>query len=126
MLVALATAVLAAVAGARRGDSTFQRLWDRTLPTTVSVLPNQPGFDWAKVSALPEVSALTKFAVADAFVVQGHPDANVGVPPADDHFLRTIERPVVLQGRVFDPHRANEVVVTAKFPAQYGNGVGTG
>ncbi|HEY1641793.1 MAG TPA: FtsX-like permease family protein [Streptosporangiaceae bacterium] len=125
VLVALATAtVLAAVAGARRGDSTFQRLWGRTLPTTVSVLPNQPGFDWSKISALPEVIALTKFAVADAFVVQGNPDANVGFPPADDHFLRTIERPVVLQGRIFNPHRADEVVVTAKFPAQYGEGVG--
>jgi hypothetical protein len=125
LLVALAAStVLAAVAGARRGDSSFRRLWEGTLPTTVTVLPNQPGFNWSRVRALPEVSAMTEFAVATAFVVAGHRDANVGFPPADSQFLSTIERPVVLQGRVFDPRRADEVVVTARFPAQYGKGVG--
>src|SRR6266568_2609677 len=126
LLVALATmTVLTAVAGARRGQSAFSRLWARTLPATVTVLLNQPGFDWARIRALPEVAALSTFAVT-GFAIDGYPLAgqNIGFPPGDGQILRTIERPVVLQGRVFDPSRADEVVVTANFPAGYGKGVG--
>ena len=124
LLVALATAtVLAAVAGARRGQTAFDRLWARTLPATIAVLPNQPGFDWSKIRALPEVSALTTFVIS-VFVVDGYPQADVGFPPADRQIMRTIERPVVLTGRLFNPGRADEVVVTPQFQANYGKGVG--
>jgi hypothetical protein len=125
LLVALATAtVLTAVAGARRGQSALDRLWARTLPATAAVLPNQPGFDWAKVRALPEVSALTEFAVTFAFQVDCCRTAGVGFPPADSQFTRTIERPVVLAGRLLYPSRVDEVLVTPKFVAAYGKGVG--
>jgi hypothetical protein len=124
LLVALATAtVLAAVAGARRGQSAFGRLWARTLPATVTVLPNQPGFDWAKVRALPEVGALSMFPVAWGFAVEGDPGASAGIQ-ADSEFTRTIERPLVLAGRLFSPSRVDDVVVTPKFVASYGKSVG--
>jgi FtsX-like permease family len=124
LLVALATAtVLAAVAGARRGQSAFARLWAHTLPATVTVLPNQPGFDWAKVRGLPEVGALSMFPVAWGFAVEGDPGASAGIQ-ADSEFTRTIERPVVLAGRLFNPSRVGEVVVTPKFVASYGKSVG--
>ncbi len=126
LLVALATAtVLTAAAGARRGQTAFDRLWARTLPATVTVLPNQPGFDWSRIRALPEVSALTTFAVA-RFVMGGYPLAaqNTGFPPGDSQVFRTIERPVVLQGRLLNPNRVDEVDVTPLFPARYGKGVG--
>jgi hypothetical protein len=126
LLIAIATGtVLTAVAGARRGASSVDRLLAETRPTTVVVLPNEPGFDWNKIRALPEVETLTTFPVSD-FGVEGIPmSANVAqFPPADKDVLRGIERPVVLEGRVFDPTRVDEVVVTPKFPASYHKRVG--
>ena len=125
LLIALATAtILTSIAGARRGQTAFDRLWARTLPATATVLPNQPGFDWAKVAALPEVAALTKFPVVFGYGVQGYPTASTGFPLADDQMTRTIERPVILAGRLFNPRRAGEVMVTPKFVATSGKHVG--
>jgi hypothetical protein len=126
LLVAVATAtVLAAIASARRGQTALDRLLERTQPATVTVLPNQPGFNWAPIRALPEVSALTTFAVS-GFWLGGYPlsDSNTSFPFTDRQFMRTIERPVVFRGRLFHPTRADEVVVTPGFPGHYGKDVG--
>lgn len=69
----------------------------------MTVLPNQPGFDWARVRALPEVAALTEFPVVFGFALKCCPDASTGFPPADDQMARTIERPVMFHGRMFNP-----------------------
>jgi MacB-like periplasmic core domain/FtsX-like permease family len=125
LLIALSTAtILTSIAGARRGQTAFDRLWARTLPATATVLPNQPGFDWAKVAALPEVAALTKFPVVFGYEAQGFPGASTGFPLADDQMTRTIERPVMLAGRLFNPRRVDEVIVTPKFAASSGKHVG--
>jgi hypothetical protein len=125
LLVALATAtVLAAAAGARRGQTAYDRLWAVTLPATVTVLPNQPGFDWHKVRALPEVAALTEFPVVFGFELECCQAASTGFPPADDEMARTIERPVMLEGRLFDPDRVDEIVATPEFMASYHKSVG--
>src|SRR5215813_2266754 len=117
LLVALATStVLAAAAGARRGQTAFGRLWDSTLPATVAVLPNQAGFDWAKVRALPEVDVLAEFPVNDTpFVLTCCPQTGLGFVPIGDELGRTIERPVMIAGQVFNPARADEIVVTPRF-----------
>src|SRR5690349_22543529 len=102
LLIALsAGTVLGAVAAARRGDTAIARLVERSLPATATVLPNQPGFDWDKIRALPEVAAVATFAVA-GYGIKGLPEAqlNEGFPPGDDAVMRTIERPVVLEGRL--------------------------
>ncbi|HEY3717391.1 MAG TPA: FtsX-like permease family protein [Jatrophihabitantaceae bacterium] len=125
LLVAIsAGVVLTALAGARRGASALTRLQDRTLPATAVALPNQPGFDWDKVRALPEVEALTGFAVDYNMAFEGLPGDVGGFPAADDAVMRTIERPVVLAGRVFDPAAADEVVVSALFVKNFHKGVG--
>ena len=126
LLVALATGtVLTATAGARRGETAFARLWDSTLPATVAVLPNQPRFDWAKVRALPEVEVLTEFPVnGNPFVLTCCPQTSVGFAPIGDEFGRTIERPVMVAGRMFNPARADEIIVTPEFVTVYHKGVG--
>jgi len=126
LLVAVSTTtVLTAFAGARRDRTAFDRLWARTLPATVTVLPNQPGFNWAAIRKLPEVAALTTVAIS-GFMIDGYPLAGqeTAFPPGDRQVWHTIERPVVLSGRVVNPSRVDEVDVTAFFPAHYGKGVG--
>jgi cell division protein FtsX len=129
LLVALAAGtVMTALSGARRGASAVDRLVDRTLPATIAVLPNQPGFDWDAVRALPEVAALTTFVLTGSYVVDELPEDSfaAGFPPGDDEVFRTIERPVLLDGRLPDPTRADEVVVTRRFVEANGLGVGDG
>ncbi|ETK31505.1 ABC transporter permease [Microbispora sp. ATCC PTA-5024] len=124
LLVAVATAtVLAALAGARRGDSAIARLRAVTLPADAVVLPNDATFDWQKVRGLPGVAAVAPFAVAPFFVAE-LPGYWGYLPPTSPETYRTIERPVVLEGRLADPRRADEVMVTGQFPVVYGKGVG--
>ncbi|MCW2549913.1 MAG: transporter permease [Mycobacterium sp.] len=125
LLIAIAGAtVMGSLAGARRGASALQRLQERSLPATSAILANTPGFDWSKIRALPEVAALTTFVVDYGYRIDGRPaDANA-FPPADANVLRSIEKPVVYQGRIFDPTRDDEVVVTRQFVAKRHKGVG--
>jgi len=121
LLVALAAGtVLTAIAGARRGQTAYDRLWARTLPATVGVLANQPDFDWSKVEALPEVSATGLFAVYTGAAVYPASQAGSGAaglefPPANASLTNTVERPVLLQGRRANPARADEVMATPHY-----------
>jgi hypothetical protein len=126
LLMALATAtVLAAAAGARRGQSAFDRLWTSTLPSTVTVLLNQPGFDWAKVRALPEVAALSEFPVTFGISLDCCPDVGTAFPPIGPELNRTLERPILQAGRLPNPGRIDEILVTPQFAHVYQKGVGT-
>ena len=99
LLVAFAGGtIIAAVAGARRGDTALRRLDAVTLPATAVVLPNQPGFDWGRVERLPEVASVSTFSVDYTLAYQGLPADVAGFPPANDTILRSIEKPVVLAG----------------------------
>jgi hypothetical protein len=125
LLVALSTGtVLAAVAGASRADTALDRLRVQTLPATLAVLPNQPGFDWDAVRALPGVAAVGRIVIS-SFRLDGIPDsAAVDNGPGDRALMSTVERPVVLAGRLTDPDRADEAVVSPRFVQSSGLGVG--
>jgi ABC-type lipoprotein release transport system permease subunit len=125
LLVAVSAAVvMTALAAARRGASSITRLAARTQPATIAVLANQPDFDWARIEALPEVRALTKFVVDYTLSFDGIDGSSVGFPPADAAYLRTVEKPVLFAGRVPDPSRADEAIVTRKFVRTHHKGVG--
>src|SRR5436189_6419918 len=64
VLIAFAgAAIMVATAGGRRGKTVLDRLKARTLPATIVALPNQAGFDWDRVRAIPEVEAVSTFVV---------------------------------------------------------------
>ena len=86
--------------------------------------PTSPEFDWAKVRGLPEVAALSEFAVVFGFSVDCCPTKGSVFPPIGDELNRTIERPVMLAGRPPGPGRVGEVMVTPQFAATYHKGVG--
>jgi FtsX-like permease family protein len=125
LLIAIAGAtVMAALAGARRAASAQERLNSQTLSATSLILPNTPGFDWSPIRQLPEVAALTTFVVAYSGTTEGVPEESGGFPPADDGFMRTVEKPVIFSGRPVDPRRADEVIVTRQFVEHFHKGVG--
>lgn len=126
LLIALASGtVLTAIAGARRGASALDRLLDDTLPLDAVVLPNEPDFPWDEVRALPEVTAMSGFALATVRL-DGVPETDwaVSFAPTDAAILDTIERAVVLEGRRLDPTRVDEVVITPLSAEYYGFEVG--
>lgn len=125
LLIAVASGtVMTAVVGAKRGASAVDRLQAETLPATVLVAPYRPDFDWGVVRSLPQVEALGELAMS-GFEIDGEPaGASLMLPPVDTEVLRTIENPVVLEGRLANPKRSDEVVVTRAFVDSHAKGVG--
>ncbi|GIH22832.1 hypothetical protein Aph01nite_11420 [Acrocarpospora phusangensis] len=124
LLVAFSMAtVLAALAAARRGESALDRLRAVTLPADVQVLTQDPSFDWDLVRSLPGVAAVAPF-LTTPFYVEGAELGWNSTPPAGSGVWQGVERPVLLDGRLPDPARADEVVVLPRFLERYGKRVG--
>jgi hypothetical protein len=103
---------LAAFAGARRTGTALDRLAFQTHASDAVVFPSQvnaPHPDWTLLVARPEVRTL---AVWDLLFgnVNDQPGALL-FGSHDGTFLGTLDRPVVTQGRMFDPASPDEVVV---------------
>ena len=91
---------------------------------TVLVPPGARAMDWAAVRRLPQVEAMVTLTMS-GLSFQGVAESDeVFYLPEGSELLRTLERPVVLDGRLPDPGRADEGVVTSRFVTTYGKGVG--
>ncbi|MGQ0467531.1 MAG: hypothetical protein ACT4QG_19710, partial [Sporichthyaceae bacterium] len=122
LLVALScAAVSSALAGARRGDTAVDRLAARTLPAQVYAEPDIV-VPWNQVREFPSVAAVGTL-VPEAFGVENEPIDDVpGYALADDDIFRTVERPVVLAGRL--PAAVDEVVVTSSYRDRFDKHLG--
>ena len=117
--------VLAVTAGAKRNGSALERLRADSLPATAIVLPNQPGFDWEAVRALPEVEALGQFSLRGVYGIEEVPTQDgISFPSANADFYTRIERPAVLEGRMFDNSKVDEVIVSPPFLTRFDKKVG--
>ncbi len=131
LLIAFATAAVAATtAGARRGTTAMDRLAAVTEPATVLALLNVGAYDWDVVRAMPQVESVAALAIS-GFAVEGITDdpaidlRSLGFFPfVDDQVWTALERPVLLDGRLPDPTRADEVVVSSSFVDSFDMHVG--
>jgi FtsX-like permease family len=126
LLVALsASVVMVATAGARRGGSAVDRLRGSTLAATVLVAPESAGFDWTAVRRLPGVAAVGTFLLTTDFRlnIEGvrafDDDEDYWYPVGDTEITRTVERPAVIAGRLADPTRVDEAMITTAFAKRH-------
>jgi hypothetical protein len=116
-----------AIAGARRTERalpTFERVG--RLPDA-AVLPNDPAFDAAKqkaVANLPEVTATAPFLVPFLVEIARPAGAESGLVPIGAYSAERFVKPLV-EGRVPDPHRADEIVVNENMRDRYGLDIGS-
>ena len=113
LLAGLAAGVAsAAVAGARRTDTAYDR-WriaidapDAIVFGTQVTFPDNP--DYAAVKELPEVRRSGAFSLSPV-ALEGYELESL--PPVDRELYRTIGRPLLEAGRLPDPKRADEVLI---------------
>jgi ABC-type lipoprotein release transport system permease subunit len=103
--------VLAAIAGARRTDTAMQRFLAYNRPSDLSLFfgPNE-GFE-RQVLSLPEIARSTSipFLMADTDRSVAGDTSLFGA--VDDAALHTMDRPLLIAGRLPDVHRTDEAVI---------------
>jgi ABC-type lipoprotein release transport system permease subunit len=119
--------VLTAAAGAQRTGTAFARLLQASHAADVSVVANGNGqaYDQA-LARLPGVSGLARVVPDEVGYVSLVLPSGARVPSvgadisADGRWGTSIDRFKVLQGRMFRPGRADEVVIDSQLAASYG------
>ena len=116
--------VLAAVAGARRTATAYDRYREAVDAPDAIVFGTQVGLvpaDYSAVRALPEVEAAGEFTLAPIAVER---QGLSSLPPGDDKLFRTLSRPLLTSGRLPDPARDDEIVVNRAAHKRHGLDVG--
>jgi ABC-type antimicrobial peptide transport system permease subunit len=119
--------VLTAAAGAQRTGTAFARLLQASHAADVSVTVNGNGQAYDRALArLPEVSGLARVLLDEVGYVSLILPGGARVPSmgadisADGRWGTSIDRFKVLQGRMFRPGRADEVVIDPQLATGYG------
>ncbi len=115
---------LAALAGARRTSTAYVRFRDVTNAPDVLVFATQVGIfdqDYSAVQQLPEVLAAGVFTLAPVGIDEHLMET---LAPGDDQLYRTVSRPLLLNGRLPDPSRADELLVNRTAAARFHLSVG--
>ncbi len=116
---------LAAVAGAMRTDSALDRLRQRERAADAVVFPSQVGqfqSDWQALAAAPEVDTVAPWALVfgawgGRLSAENEDGPAVVFAGVDGRYLGATNRPVVVEGRMFDPNAPDEVVIDENIPA---------
>ncbi len=115
---------LAAVAGARRTSTAYERYREATGRADAIVFATLLGIfgaDYSPVRDLPEVEDAGEFTLAPL----GLEGLDIGqLAPNDDRLYRTISRPLLTVGRLPDPERDDEILVNRQAAKLLGLGVG--
>lgn len=101
--------------GARRTDSALERLRERTEASDAIVFATQGGAfdpDWSIVSRSRGVERLGIWSLTWGSI-DGGPITGPLFAPADDVWTTSMDRPIVVAGRLADPNRADEVMIDA-------------
>lgn len=115
---------LAALAGAIRTDTALDRLRERERGADAIVFASQVGqfhADWTALAAAPEVDTVAPWALVFGAFGGRFADADGGGPglifaSVDGRYLHDTNRPVVVEGRMYDPEAPEEVVVDENAP----------
>jgi len=114
---------LAALGGAVRTDDALDRLRDRQISADAVVFAGQTGQfdpDWDALAAAPEVDTVAPWALvfgtfSGKLAEEAGPLVFAGT---DERFLHDTNRPIVVEGRMFDPVAPDEMVIDENVPAE--------
>lgn len=122
VLVALASGTIAAsFAGAVRGGTALDRLIEESQGMN-ALIPANPEivYPWDEFDRLPYVEARAGMAaLAGVEPIEPAIEGEWLTTPADDQWFRTIDVPVVLEGRAYDPDTPDELVIDTLFAETY-------